>query len=93
MGKCENHTVRSGFLARIGIVVVALLFSAFFAAAQDDAAEMKRFIETLRILQEYSAEPINADQAFFQGAIPGLVKHLDPHSVFFDKDQFEGVDF
>ena len=89
MGKCENHTVRSGFLARIGIVVVALLFSAFFAAAQDDAAEMKRFIETLRILQEYSAEPINADQAFFQGAIPGLVKHLDPHSVFFDKDQFE----
>lgn len=76
-------------LKRFGFLTVAILFCAFAATAQDDAKEMKRFIETLRILQEYSADPINADQAFYQGAIPGLVKHLDPHSVFFDKDQFE----
>ena len=29
------------------------------------------------------------DQAFYQGAIPGLLHHLDPHSVFFDPGQFE----
>lgn len=71
----------------LGIVATALLL-AFTASAADEAAEMKRFIEVMRILQEYSAEPINPDQAFYQGAIPGLVKHLDPHSVFFDKDQY-----
>src|SRR5215218_1441112 len=73
---------------RFGIIATGLL-CAMTALAADEASEMKRFIETLRILQEYSADMIDPDQAFFQGAIPGLVKHLDPHSVFFDKDQFE----
>ncbi len=75
-------------MKRFGIITAVLLFCGLTAPAQDDAAEMKRFIETLRIMQEFSADPVNADQAFYQGAIPGLVKHLDPHSVFFDKDQY-----
>ena len=74
---------------RLGLITATLLCCALPALAQDDASEMKRFIQTLRILQEYNADPINPDQLFYQGAIPGLVKHLDPHSVFFDKDQFE----
>src|SRR3954447_14052654 len=80
---------------RSAIVRIVLLLASTFGVRaadppkDDEAAEMKRFVETLRILQEYSADPIDPNQAFFQGAIPGLVKHLDPHSVFFDKDQFE----
>ena len=33
--------------------------------------------------------PISSEQAFYQGAIPGLLRTLDPHSVFFDPGQFE----
>jgi carboxyl-terminal processing protease len=54
-----------------------------------DEEAMKRFIEALRIVEENSADPADTDQAFYQGAIPGLLRHLDPHSVFFTADQFE----
>src|SRR4051812_5869945 len=73
----------------MGRLISALLLLGVLGRAQDDASEMKRFIDALRILETYSADPVNTDQAFYQGAIPALVKHLDPHSVFFDKDQFE----
>jgi carboxyl-terminal processing protease len=55
----------------------------------DDARLMKKFIDAYQILQQNSADPFELDQAFYGGAIPGLLKHLDPHSVFFDPGQFE----
>ena len=54
----------------------------------NDALQMKRFIDAFQILNENSADPVNPDQAFYQGAVPGLLRHLDPHSVFFDPDQY-----
>jgi len=58
------------------------------APADQDARAMKRFIDAYQILQQNAADPINIDQAFYQGAIPGMLRHLDPHSVFFDPDQY-----
>ena len=55
----------------------------------DDARQMKKFIDAYRILEQNTADPFDVDQAFYQGAIPGLLRHLDPHSVFFDPGQFE----
>lgn len=49
---------------------------------------MKRFIDAYRILELNSADPVNIDQAFYQGIIPGMLRHLDPHSSFFDPDQY-----
>jgi carboxyl-terminal processing protease len=57
-------------------------------AKDPDAREMKRFIDALQILQDNSATPFDLDQAIYQGAIPGMLRHLDPHSVFFDPDQY-----
>src|SRR5665213_570349 len=74
--------------------LVALLLASFVAAlaadppADRDAREMKRFIEAYQILQQNAADPTDIDKAFYQGAIPGLLRHLDPHSVFFDPDQY-----
>jgi carboxyl-terminal processing protease len=50
---------------------------------------MKSIIQAYTILEQNSADPVSSEQAFYQGAIPGLLKHLDPHSVFFDPGQFE----
>jgi carboxyl-terminal processing protease len=74
-------------------LIAVLLASSLLALAADppadqDARQMKRFIEALQILQQNAADPIDTDKVFYQGAIPGLLRHLDPHSVFFDPDQY-----
>lgn len=73
------------------IAALLTVSCALFAAdppANSDAKEMKRFIDAYQILHDYAADPADIDQAFYQGAIPGLLRHLDPHSVFFDPDQY-----
>ena len=52
-------------------------------------AEIKRLIDAYSILEAMGADPVNSEQAFYQGAIPGMLRKLDPHSVFFDPGQFE----
>jgi carboxyl-terminal processing protease len=55
---------------------------------QNDERDMKRFIDAWQIVERNSADPVNPDQAFYEGAMPGLLRHLDPHSVFFDPGQY-----
>ncbi|HEY3840502.1 MAG TPA: S41 family peptidase [Bryobacteraceae bacterium] len=76
------------------VLLTAILVSALrplCAADQLDPlpAEIKRFIDAYSILESMGADPVNSDQAFYQGAIPGMLRKLDPHSVFFDPGQFE----
>ncbi len=75
----------------------AILICACFAFAaeppqDDEARQVKKFIDAYKILEQNAAEPFDPDQAFYQGAIPGLLSHLDPHSVFFDPGQFEQLE-
>ncbi len=71
------------------------LFALFFAApatSEQQAIldrELKRIADAYAIVEAYSAEPISSEQAFYQGAIPGLLHRLDPHSVFLDPGQFQ----
>src|ERR1019366_4281347 len=81
-------------MRRIRIAAGFGLLGAFLASAAqpvsgDDEQAMKRFIGALGILDENAADPVNLDQGFYQGAIPGMLRHLDPHSVFFDEGQFQ----
>lgn len=55
----------------------------------EDARLMKKFIDAYRILEQNSADQFDLDKAFYEGAVPGLLRHLDPHSVFFDPGQFQ----
>jgi carboxyl-terminal processing protease len=73
-----------------GAAILALLLC-LSSAASDDGMEsgVKRITEAYAILEDNAADPVSAEQAFFQGAIPGMLRRLDPHSVFFDPGQFE----
>src|SRR3954469_6256834 len=71
------------------VVLCALLAASTLPAADDLAAQMKSIVQAYAILEQNSADPISSEQAFYQGAIPGLLRTLDPHSVFFDPGQFE----
>jgi carboxyl-terminal processing protease len=51
--------------------------------------EVKRITDVYSLVEQRAADPVSPDQAFYQGAIPGLLRRLDPHSVFFDPGQFE----
>lgn len=50
---------------------------------------MKRFTDVLAIVQREAADPVNTEKAMFEGAIPGMLRQLDPHSIFFDPQQNE----
>ncbi len=77
-----------GLLAAFACFIPAPLTAADPPPGQDER-EMKRFIDALKILEDNSATPFDIDQAFYQGAIPGnAAPPLDPHSVFFDPDQY-----
>jgi carboxyl-terminal processing protease len=77
------------------IAIALLVGASLWAAApppSDDAGlerEVKRVIDIYSIMESNAADPVNPEQAFYQGAIPGLLRKLDPHSVFFDPNQFE----
>jgi carboxyl-terminal processing protease len=69
---------------------VALLCAAATLGATDDIdAQLKSVINAYSILSRNEADPVSSEQVFYQGAIPGLLRKLDPHSVFFDPGQFE----
>ena len=40
-------------------------------------------------MDQEGADPVSPDRAFYQGAIPGMLRTLDPHSIFFDPGQYE----
>jgi len=70
---------------------VVLLCAATLHAADDLDAQLKAILNAYAIMERNAADPISSEQAFFQGAIPGLLRKLDPHSIFFDPGQFDQV--
>ena len=77
---------------RILPLVALLLLPAALRADDDPAAgladDLKKLLDVFTILDEQAADPVSPDQALYQGAIPGMLRTLDPHSIFFDPDQF-----
>jgi carboxyl-terminal processing protease len=50
---------------------------------------MRPVLDAFALVEKNYADKVTAEQAFYQGAIPGMLRKLDPHSVFFDPGQFE----
>ena len=72
----------------------ALLLAVAPLRADDDPAatlspELGRMIDVYATIEREAADPITADHAIYEGAIPGMLRTLDPHSSFFDPSQFE----
>src|SRR5437016_5947419 len=87
---------------RRGVVVIftVLLASAVFGwiygpsvratstAAEDSQSSVREFTTVLDVVQANYAERVDVDKEVYQGAIPGMLRVLDPHSNFFDARQF-----
>ncbi len=63
--------------------------SAATAADDDDVkSSLKAFTKAYNVVEENFAEPVNADKAIYNGAIPGMLRTLDPHSNYYDTHTF-----
>ncbi len=79
-----------------GILVVSALLGGMYgpsvratAAGASDAQEsLRNFSRVLAIVQQNYADPVDVDKLIYNGAIPGMLRGLDPHSSFFDQRQF-----
>src|SRR5712671_4343379 len=60
------------------------------AANEDDIrSSLKVFTKVYNVVEENFADPLNPDKALYKGAIPGMLRTLDPHSNFFDPRDFQ----
>jgi len=59
--------------------------------ARDLEASLARLTEVVRLLETRSAEPVDLEDAVYHGAVPALVRALDPFSAFLDPAQFESL--
>ncbi len=94
----------SGAAARgIGLFVLVLAVSAILGGFYGPAAiatsagspdtdqlqdSVKSFTRVLSVVQRNYADPVDTDKVIYDGAIPGMLHVLDPHSNFFDPKQY-----
>jgi carboxyl-terminal processing protease len=49
---------------------------------------LRTFSQVYDLVEQNYAEPVSPDKAIFNGAIPGMLRVLDPHSNFFDPKSY-----
>jgi len=87
---------RRGFVVIFTVLVASAVFGWIYGpsvratstAAEDNQSSVREFTTVLDVVQANYAEPVDVDKEVYQGAIPGMLRVLDPHSNFFDARQF-----
>jgi carboxyl-terminal processing protease len=76
-------------------LVLALLMLALPIAATAAEPELEKSVRALTgvlsALEQNLADPFNPEDALYQGALPAMVRTLDPHSAFLDPQQFDSL--
>src|SRR5579872_4160048 len=93
---------RSLFVLPLIVLVFSVLGGLYgsrvqVAAAASDAEigslgkDVDSFTKALTLVQQNFAEPVDNDKAIYRGAIPGMLRTLDPHSNFFDPKEYRAL--
>ncbi|MFY9726420.1 MAG: S41 family peptidase [Bryobacteraceae bacterium] len=74
-----------GFAAWVGLSAGRV-----HAASQGEELDrtMHSVASAFALVQKNYADPVSSEKAFYQGAIPGMLHTLDPHSVFVDPAEY-----
>ncbi len=67
--------------------------NAWAATTSGDAMDegLKSFTKVLDLVEQNFADPVKADTSIYDGAIPGMLHTLDPHSNFFDPKAYAAM--
>jgi len=70
----------------LGFVLLASPFSLILSAQSeaDVNASLKKFTQVYETVESNFADRLDGDNTVFKGAIPNMLRTLDPHSNFFD---------
>ncbi len=58
---------------------------------EDLKASIESFTKVYDLVDQNYADKLSADKSIYRGAIPGMLRTLDPHSNFFDPKEFAGL--
>ena len=87
---------RRGIVIAFGVLLLSAVLGGIYgpnvrataASADDYQTSVRDFTRVLDVVQNNYADQVDVDKAVYQGAIPGMLRMLDPHSSFFDAKQF-----
>ena len=87
---------RRGALLVLAVLVISAVLGGIYgpavratAAGTNDVQDsIKDLTRVLAAVQQNYAVPVDTDHALYDGAIPGMLRVLDPHSTFFDPRQY-----
>src|SRR5579871_2153033 len=82
------------FIAICSLIIGALGGGRVTAATNPEdsiGASMKAFTRVYDVVEQNFADPVKADKAIYKGAIPGMLRELDPHSNFFDPKEYRAL--
>jgi carboxyl-terminal processing protease len=55
------------------------------------SGDVQNFTKVYSLVEQNFADHVNADKAVYKGAIPGMLRTLDPHSNFFDPKDYQAL--
>ncbi|MBV8906111.1 MAG: S41 family peptidase [Acidobacteriia bacterium] len=55
------------------------------------SADVQNFTKVYSLVEQNFADAVKADKAIYKGAIPGMLRTLDPHSNFFDPHEYQAL--
>jgi len=87
---------RRGLVLVVSVLVLSAALGGIYgpkvratAASYDDVeGSIRNFTKVLDVVQENYADKLDVDRVVYEGAIPGMLRVLDPHSNFFDAKQW-----
>ncbi len=91
-----SQSSRRGIILLTVVLAISALLGGWFgpkvraatAGSSDMQDSVKSFTRVLSIVERNYADPVDVDKAIYDGAIPGMLRVLDPHSNFFDPRQY-----
>ncbi|HUK54553.1 MAG TPA: S41 family peptidase [Candidatus Binatia bacterium] len=94
--KTSKRRSGQGFALVCVVLVASTLLGGLYGtsvrATAGDPADLQESIRSvsnvLAKVQQNYAEAVDADKAIYNGAIPGMLRELDPHTIFFDAKAF-----
>ncbi len=67
------------------------LWASTDSSDDDVRASLKKFTEVYRTVESNFADKVDPDQVLYHGAIPSMLRTLDPHSSFWDPKAYEAL--
>src|ERR1700738_230037 len=58
---------------------------------EDLKSSIRSFTKVYDLVEGNFADAVTSDKSIYKGAIPGMLRTLDPHSNFFDPKDFQGL--